>query len=58
MEKLTPDILRRLCDVIGDTHNGLSGSEIGRMLSDCGISDPFVGMTKRHSLFYCLSQKS
>jgi len=55
MEKLSSEILRSLCDIIGDTETGLSGSDIGRTLSDCGIADPFAGATKRHRLFEALN---
>lgn len=57
MEKLSPEILRSLCDILGDTVKGLSGSDIGRTLSDCGIADPFEGATKRHRLFEALNQR-
>jgi uncharacterized protein (TIGR02391 family) len=57
MEKLPSEILRSLCDIIGDTGTGLSGSDIGRTLADCGIVDPFVGATKRHRLFEALNQR-
>ena len=36
---------------------GLTGSEIGRCLADCGITDPSPGMTKRHRLFEALRAK-
>ena len=29
-----------ICDVLGDTNTGLTGSEIGRYLKECGSSDP------------------
>lgn len=57
MDKLPAEILRSLCDIIGDTGTGLSGSDIGRTLSDCGIADPFVGVTKRHRLYEALNQR-
>jgi hypothetical protein len=31
--------LEALCNVLGDTGTGLTGSEIGRYLRDCGIAD-------------------
>lgn len=49
--------LQALCDIIGDTSEGLTGSEIGRLLSQCGIRDPEPSMTKRHRLFLALRAK-
>ena len=47
--------LQALCDVLGDTNTGLTGSEIGRLLSACRISDPAPSVTKRHRLLQALS---
>ncbi len=49
--------LEALCDVLGDTGSGLSGSEIGRFLQDCGIADPEPSMTKRHRLCIALQAR-
>jgi uncharacterized protein (TIGR02391 family) len=49
--------LQGLCDILGDTSNGLTGSEIGRYLGECQIPDPEPGMTKRHRLFDALKAK-
>jgi hypothetical protein len=39
--------LEALCNVPDDTGTGLTGSEIGRYLRDCGIADPlFAGRQK------------
>ena len=46
--------LEALCDVLGDTGTGLTGSEIGRYLAACGIDDPAPGLTKRIRLFQAL----
>jgi len=46
--------LQALCDALGDTTTGLTGSEIGRYLGECGIDDPMLQMTKRHRLFGAL----
>jgi len=40
-------ILEQLSNVLGDTETGLTGSEIGRYLRDCGIADINPTMTKR-----------
>jgi len=55
--KLDETHLQAVCDIIGDTSEGLTGSEIGRLLSQCGINDPEPTMTKRHRLFIALSTK-
>ena len=49
--------LEALSGVLGDTSEGLTGSEIGRLLERCGIADPMPGMTKRHRLFEALRAK-
>jgi uncharacterized protein (TIGR02391 family) len=45
--KLDENILQEICKLIGDTDSGLSGSEIGRLLSQCGIDDLEPTITKR-----------
>jgi uncharacterized protein (TIGR02391 family) len=55
--KISTEILRSLCDIIGNTETGLSGSDITRTLADCGIFDPNPGITKRHRLFDALNQR-
>jgi hypothetical protein len=47
--------LRAVADVLGDTSSALTGSEIGRLLADCGIHDPAPTLTKRHRLYEALS---
>jgi uncharacterized protein (TIGR02391 family) len=49
--------LEALCNVLGDTQSGLTGSEIGRYLQECGINDPLPGMTKRVRLLEALRSK-
>jgi len=49
--------LRAICDILGETSSGLTGSEIGKILADCGINDPLPGITKRERLFQALSQR-
>ena len=55
--KLSDARLQALCDIIGDTDTGLTGSEIGRCLGSCNIADPYPGTTKRHRLFAALRAK-
>jgi len=49
--------LQAVCDVLGDTGLGLTGSEIGKHLHACNIPDPFPSQTKRHRLFEALVKK-
>ena len=49
--------LQALCDVLGATDSGLTGTEIGRYLAECGIADPVPSMTKRHRLFQALQDR-
>ncbi len=52
--ELNDATLQAICDILADTQTGLSGSEIGRHLSACGIADPTPQATKRHRLFQAL----
>lgn len=52
---LNNQLLQEICDVIGDTGSGLTGTEILKYLSLGGIVDPEPGNTKRHRLFTALS---
>ena len=49
--------LQALCDVLGATDTGLTGSEIDQLLSACRIDDPHPGLTKRHRLFEALQAR-
>ena len=49
--------LEAICEVLGQTDGGLTGSEIGRYLSECNISDPLPSYTKRHRLYEALRAK-
>jgi uncharacterized protein (TIGR02391 family) len=46
--------LEAICEVLGATDTGLTGSEIGRYLKQCGINDPLPNFTKRHRLYEAL----
>ena len=46
--------LEQVCNVLGDASTGLTGSEIGRYLRECGIEDPNPTMTKRVRLYDAL----
>lgn len=52
-----PNDLKALCDVLGDTENGLSGREIGELLSGSQIGDPSPTITKRRRLFEALKAR-
>jgi len=54
---LDDNSLQAICDVVGDTGAGLTGSEIGRLLSQQNIPDPEPMITKRHRLFTALRAK-
>jgi uncharacterized protein (TIGR02391 family) len=49
--------LRALCEIIGDTSSGLTGREIGRLLSSASIIDIYPAVTKRDRLFAALQAK-
>jgi uncharacterized protein (TIGR02391 family) len=49
--------LEAICEVLGQTDGGLTGSEIGRYLSECNIPDPLPSYTKRHRLYEALRAK-
>lgn len=51
------NVLERVCDILGDTQTGLTGSEIRRYLGQLGIADPMPTATKRHRLCEALSQR-
>jgi len=46
--------LEQVCNVLGATDTGLTGSEIGRYLRECGIADPLPLTTKRVRLYQAL----
>jgi uncharacterized protein (TIGR02391 family) len=52
--KFEDQILQKICDIIGNTSSGLTGSEIGKLLQACGIDDVSPSITKRERLFEAL----
>lgn len=50
-------VLEQLSNVLAETSTGLTGSEIGRYLQECGIPDPEPATTKRRRLYSALRQK-
>src|SRR6266540_1423107 len=52
MSKLfTASHIQAIADALGDTSEGLTGSEIGYLLASCKMPDPSPEMSKRHRLF-------
>ncbi len=43
--------VRAIADALGDTTDGLTGSEIGHLLATCNITDTDPALTKRHRLY-------
>lgn len=54
IDSIDDEKLRAICDILADTSDGLTGSEIGKLLADSGIDDPAQGVTKRDRLFVAL----
>ena len=49
--------LRAICDILGESWSGLTGSEIGQLLQSCNVDDPCPGQTKRYRLFEALNRR-
>ena len=49
-EVFTQSQLQAVADALGDTSEGLTGSEIEHLLATCKMGDPSPAMTKRHRL--------
>ncbi|MGO9455185.1 MAG: TIGR02391 family protein [Candidatus Binataceae bacterium] len=50
ISKFNEPNLQAICDILGGTGTGLTGSEIGRFLRECDFPDPLPSMTKRYRL--------
>lgn len=57
VSKFDPPTLEAICAVLGDTGDGLTGSEIGGLLSQCQIDDVVPGITKRHRIYQALDAR-
>lgn len=47
--------LTAICDALGHTDQGLTGSEIAHLLATCHIADTHPDLTKRHRVFNALA---
>jgi hypothetical protein len=56
IQKFPHNSLESICDVLGDTNNGLTGTEIGKYLARCRIPDGITSK-KRIRLYEALSAK-
>lgn len=57
LDPLDPGILQAICDVLGETDRGFTGSEIGRLLDSLNIDDPTPTRTKRYRLSKALGER-
>jgi uncharacterized protein (TIGR02391 family) len=48
--------LRAIADALGETSEGLTGSEIAHLLATCKMDDPSPELTKRHRLYNAFAQ--
>src|SRR5688572_12866261 len=48
---IPPYHLESICKTIAETNDGLTGTEIGKILSDSGIKDPDPSLTKWKRLY-------
>jgi uncharacterized protein (TIGR02391 family) len=55
--KIDEEKLQAICDILGDTSEGLTGSEISKLLCICNIPDLLPGSTKKYRLFEALNEK-
>ena len=56
MKMFTQSQLQAIADALGDTSEGLIGSEIGHLLATNKMSDPTPEVTKRHRLYSAFAQ--
>ena len=55
IKHFTQSQLEAIAGAIGDTNDGLTGSEIGHLLASCKMKDPDPALTKRHRLYNALA---
>lgn len=56
MTTFTQDQAQAIADALGDTGDGLTGSEITQLLAQARMNDPSPGLTKRHRLFNAFAE--
>lgn len=56
IKKLDLGVIEQIAKVLGDTSQGFTGSEIGKLLRECNIRDPQPDITKWKRLFEALKQ--
>jgi uncharacterized protein (TIGR02391 family) len=56
MTCFTQEQLQGIADALGDTDDGLTGTEIAHLLATCRIADVDPAMTKRHRLYNAFVQ--
>src|ERR1700730_17463917 len=56
MKMFTQSQLQAIADALGDTMEGLIGSEIGHLLATCKMPDPSSQMTKRYRLYNAFAE--
>ncbi|GAP15959.1 TIGR02391 family protein [Longilinea arvoryzae] len=49
--------LESICNVLADPNDGLTGAEIGALLREKNITDPYPAVLKRHRLFEALREQ-
>lgn len=49
--------LESICDILGETSTGLTGTQISKYLAECNITDPQLNSTKRKRLYDALVLK-
>ena len=54
---LPPNVLEMICNTLGDTNQGLTGSEIHHFLLQANIEDTDPTMTKRYRLYNALANE-
>lgn len=55
--KIDNSVLQKICDILGDTGWGFTGSQIGDLLAEAGITDVAPDITKRRRLFEALKAR-
>jgi hypothetical protein len=56
MTCFTQTQMQAIADALGDTDDGLTGSEIAHLLETCKIADVDPTQTKRHRLYNAFAQ--